>query len=396
MSYMNCISSMIYANDFRIKILNDYPESEVVLVTDIQSSIPLSCLYQPENESNDLLKPSSLKYQWYVTSGTVTITKNCCNWTDFNSGIQSITLKVFQNENNPNHPDKNLLYQETKQFLVPHHINTLAIHEYNNFEIGEYPDPRNESILKDIDEESRNRIVNNIQVFEPPVLFYEVNPDTYFRKIFKNYTLGEFDLDPRFTLLRYPRYISLHKDLFQLIDELETFLHSKKIQFDKLSIIYGYRTPKINNSLDTSINYGTLKEPFSLHMYGKAIDFIIDQDENLVMDDINQDARITFDDGIELANYIAEFETKLIKKKSPLVGGVGLYYHHDYWDRGKYTQSPYIHIDIRGYTRDDGSFIRWIGKDLLNTMKSNNPYPTPVLLPDFPIHMNSSLEQSKN
>ena len=53
---------------------------------------------------------------------------------------------------------------------------------------------------------------------------------------------------------------------------------------------------------------------------------------------------------------------------SDLVGGAGWYYHHDYYQRGEQVaQTPYVHMDVRGYTRPDGSLVRWVGEDALES-----------------------------
>ena len=256
------------------------------------------------------------------------------------------------------------------------------------FPVGLYPDPTDPTDLRKINKSSAARIRNHADKYMPPKYFFKVTPETYKLKIYKEYTLGDFDLDPRFMDLEYPRYIAIHPYILEKLDVLEQLMEADGHTISKFNIIYGYRSPAYNIGSFKSDGDMSLKEPFSTHMYGRAVDFIVDEDNDLVMDDLNGDGQITVADAIRLKEYVDRLDRRLRDEGSDRVGGAGYYIHHDYWERGEYAQSPYVHMDVRGFTSETGTLIRWRGADTAGIGKMMNPYRKKTALPPPAILVN--------
>ncbi len=152
----------------------------------------------------------------------------------------------------------------------------------------------------------------------------------------------------------------------------------------KFKFIYAFRCPAYNRGARSRDGEDTLKSAFSMHMYGKAVDMIVDEDDDLVIDDLNRDGKISVDDAKVLFQLVHKLDKRLREQGSDLIGGRGWYYHHDYYERGDYAQTPYVHMDVRGFTRDDGTLIWWPGKDKIGITKEENPYRVKKPAPPYP------------
>lgn len=105
------------------------------------------------------------------------------------------------------------------------------------------------------------------------------------------------------------------------------------LNFDRFTIMSGYRTPYYNARIGNETGY-------SRHLYGDAMDIYIDQDRNGTMDDVNHDGRVDSHDARFLLTVAASID------ESPqwnwLKGGAGVYHANA-------AHGPYIHVDARGY-----------------------------------------------
>ena len=125
----------------------------------------------------------------------------------------------------------------------------------------------------------------------------------------------------------------------------------------KFRFIYGFRPPAYNLRGDGgSGSEGSLKAPFSMHQYGKAADIVIDDDDDLVLDDLSADGRSDLADARALMKFVDRVDGQYRDRGDPRVGGAGVYGHNDFRRR---KQSPYVHVDVRGFCREDGGLIRW-------------------------------------
>lgn len=227
----------------------------------------------------------------------------------------------------------------------------------DGFRIGRYLDP--------LDPVVRQKYPNSWALihpekFQPPRAFYLVDAASRNLPISPHLILGDYDLDfPWFTLGKR-QYIALDCRLVQKYEDVIAELNRAGLRGDKVKIIYGFRPPSYN--LTQMENDGTkaLKAPFSFHQYGQAVDFILDADGNDQLDDLDGDGRITVRDAAKLVHHVNVLDRRYRDQEIPLFGGAGIYDHHDFWERP--VQSPYVHMDVRGFLNENGTLIRWPAK----------------------------------
>ena len=73
-----------------------------------------------------------------------------------------------------------------------------------------------------------------------------------------------------------------------------------------------------------------------------------------------QDDLANTEDGTVLESVERIAPTELMGRVRDLLGGAGVYHRHDIPDRE--IQTPYIHIDTRGFADAAGKPVRWVGK----------------------------------
>lgn len=239
--------------------------------------------------------------------------------------------------------------------VTPSHL--LRDGVIDGFMIGEYLDLRSSATLQRYGGEAV-WIRLHPEVYLPPDGFYKVTAENKDLPISKHFTLGTFAMDYPWYSLGFPQYIALDYGLVEKLEALIVLMEADGYPASDFSLIYGFRSPAFNlGTLEEDREY-TLKVPFSLHQYGKAVDLVIDHNHDLVMDDLNSDGRVDIHDAAVIMHYVNILDRRYREKGSRLVGGAGLYERHDF--RGR-VQSPYIHIDVRGFTNERGELIRWPG-----------------------------------
>lgn len=377
-------SGNVNVGQVSIEILNpkEEIESEVVLVT--TENQPIELRYKLNDQINvpSGYRKSFPKMDWFVSSGTIQETGNTLKWSKSESGLQTVIISGNV-ELTPTSSGKKITipFEAAKQFLIPEYVPDISSGMVNGFKVGKYPDPIDPADLKN--SSVPETVKKQAKHYQPPKLYYEVTPDTYFKKIYRDYTLGEFDLNPSFSPLTYPRYIALHPGILEKMGLLEDSMRDQGVKLSKFKLIYGFRSPEYNLGAIAEDDDKTLKSPFSMHMYGKAVDFIVDEDDDMRIDDLNQDGDITVEDARTFREYIRKVDMQLLAQQSELVGAGIVYFHHDYYERGEYIQSPYVHMDTRGYVRDDGTLI-YLDVSQKIELDKNNPYRLKKPLPKSP------------
>jgi len=226
----------------------------------------------------------------------------------------------------------------------------------DGFRIGRYLNPADPKVQKEFDL-SHSWAMIYPEKFLPPRFFYLVDEESRDLPISAHLHLGDFALDYPWFSLGKRQYIALDYGLVRKIEDLIEELDKAGLPGEKIRFIYGFRPPSYNIGRIESDGRKSLKAPFSFHQYGKAVDFILDADNDLRLDDLDGDGRITVRDAGVLVHYVNVLDRKYRDRAVPLYGGAGIYDHHDFWERP--VQTPYVHMDVRGFLDEEGRLIRW-------------------------------------
>ena len=362
-----------------IQCVNNTFQSDVLFVTDVDHPLKFRLEANVTPPAPQGYLPAPTEYRWTATSGTVDPRESLAEWNEPSPGLQEIRVSgkfkylapqptsFFSSKK----PDIEIPFEASMKCLVPLKVDSVKDGKVNGFVVGAYPDPTDPEDLKNSSNPAM--VKAHADVYQEPSLFYPITPETYRLKIFKDYTLGDFDLDPRFKSLTYPRYLVIDPRILRKIDLLETLVRNSGVKLSKFKIFYGYRSPDYNLGSREDDGGKTLKSGFSTHMYGLAVDILIDENDDLVLDDLDGDGKTTYKDAKVLLGYVNQLDQMLLENGSDLVGGAGWYPHHDFWERGEYVQSPYVHFDARGYAHGK-NLVRWVGKDTISILKKKDPY----------------------
>ena len=166
--------------------------------------------------------------------------------------------------------------------------------------------------------------------YERPKGFIKLSDTNGSLWVSDHYRMKDFqcklDGTTKFLILRTEALVKL--EILQ--HELET---SHGFDFNRFTIMSGYRTPYYNSKIGNETGY-------SRHLYGDAMDIYIDDDGDGNMDDVNRDGRIDTSD----ARFILKVAERIDNSPewSWLKGGAGVYHANS-------AHGPYIHVDARGY-----------------------------------------------
>lgn len=174
------------------------------------------------------------------------------------------------------------------------------------------------------------RPLRGLRVYEPPRGFVEVTRDNESTPVSPSYRLGEF-------LAKQggddPRYLVLRPRLLIKLEMIGTALRAHGLDFEKFTIMSGYRTPYYNRAI------GNVQ--YSRHVWGGAADIYIDRaprDGN--MDDLDGNGRVDKADARWLWDFIDRMKRE--GRFGDLVGGLGLY-------DANAARGPFVHVDVRGF-----------------------------------------------
>jgi len=344
-------------------------QGEVVFVTDTSrpQRIEIETVSQPEPPVGYPLAPTRVNTQWSAQEGRIEETGEsaACWYPPEREGVLTVTVEreAVYEPFSTRKPTRVYRGRAAIRFLVPRVVERIVGGKINGFPVGQYPNPDDPRDLAAAS--TPNRIRRHQEAYQPPIYWYRVDESTKDLMITRDYRLGDFDLDPRFRPMPYPHYIAIDPNVLLKLDALKKRMNRDGYGIKRFDLIYGFRSPYYNLSEYEKDGETSLKSSFSVHMYGKACDIVVDRDGDLVMDDLNKDGTIDIHDAEVILAYVNEMDHEYIRKGSPLVGGAGVYPHHDFWERGEVAQSPYIHIDVRGFADEQGLPIRWRGKNTL-------------------------------
>lgn len=252
----------------------------------------------------------------------------------------------------------NIAKTASVSFLSPTYYEKFQNGRIEGFEIGEYPDPMDPKVFSKYNASESEWPKKHPSIYARPRSFYKVTRENIDIRISRTLSLRFFAMDYDWLRAGFPQYIALAPRLVQKIEDLLDVCHEFGLKVDHFTPIYGFRSPAFNlGTLQRDGSY-SLKAPFSQHQYGRAADLIVDQDGDLAMDDLNHDGKIDMWDAGELMKCVNVLDRRYrAQGKIEMVGGAGMYSRHDFVERK--VQSPYVHMDVRGFLREDGAFIRW-------------------------------------
>lgn len=239
----------------------------------------------------------------------------------------------------------------TLRVISPSPASLLRNGQIDGFKIGDYLSPTGPGVRK------TTYAAIHPEKFLPPRAFYLVDDTTRRVRISRHLRLGDFAMDYPWFSLGKRQYVALDYGLVRKFEDLIDEMNRAGLPGDKFCIIYGFRPPAYNTDRINQDGDESLKAPFSMHQYGKAIDFVLDADGDLKMDDLDGDGKVTVRDTGPVMHCVNVLDRRYRSQHVPLYGGAGIYDHHDFWERP--VQSPYVHVDTRGFLDEEGALIRW-------------------------------------
>ncbi len=218
--------------------------------------------------------------------------------------------------------------------LVQFPFNASTQSAVEGYPIGVYPDESAPSVGEPV--------ASHRDAYRPPKFMVKVTPLNEHLYVSEHFTLGDFSRPDE---KGKTRFIALQYPLLRRLERIIDLLNEGGKRVDHLTILRGYISPLEKDRLERE---GVSLSDFSRFLYGDAVAFIVDQDGDKKMDDLNGDGRIDIADAEFLADIAEQAEVE-----SKLPGGIGVYSN---FTDPFFQNTPYIQVDTRGW-RSRWSFI---------------------------------------
>jgi len=234
--------------------------------------------------------------------------------------------------------ERNILGTFVFHFLVMYPFDRDGPGVIEGYPIGIYPNEESE--------EARDPVASHRKAYTPPEYFVKITPEIAAVPISEHFTLGDFSPESDKDKIHF---IALDPSLVQKLEELIRGLQGKGIELNGLKILRGYLSP---NEVERLKRKGIDVATFSRSIYGDSAIFIIDEDDDGIMDDLNSDGAVNRADMAIVAEVVESLEDK-----NRNYGGLGIYFQ---FKDPVHKDTPCFQIDSRGWRS------RW-GMDLYET-----------------------------
>jgi Peptidase M15 len=182
----------------------------------------------------------------------------------------------------------------------------------NGYRIGAYP----------------SRLLRNNLIYRHPEGFIEVTKENQDTLVSPHFKLRQFLCKQEGD---FPKYLVLNELLLLKLETLLEKVNEMGYPCDTFHVMSGYRTPYYNKAL------GNVK--YSLHQWGRAADIFIDKDKDGLMDDLNEDRKVDYQDAAVLQNTVDNMQAE--RQYHAFLGGLGVY-------DSTASHGPFVHVDVRG------------------------------------------------
>jgi hypothetical protein len=171
---------------------------------------------------------------------------------------------------------------------------------------------------------------NQLPIYKPPSGFIEVTEENQETRLSPHFKLKQFLTKQKGG---YPKYVVLRERLLLNLEMILERVNERGYKASTFNILSGYRTPNYNKLI------GNVK--YSRHVWGGAADIFIDENPgDGMMDDLNRDGKINYQDAAILYDIIDEMYGRPWYK--PFIGGLGMY-------EKTASHGPFVHVDVRGF-----------------------------------------------
>lgn len=196
----------------------------------------------------------------------------------------------------------------------------------NGINLGTYRDPRRSGTQK---------VNENPDAYAPPTHFIELTDETEGMHLVAGRQAGEFIIRDSESGERHTPYLPVNTDLLEAVEALDQVVALYFPEAARMRIISGFRTPLHNRRIGSGA--------FSRHVYGDAIDIVIDLTGDARMDDLTGSGSAGREEGLLL---VAIME-RLMANGRMSVGGLGVYT----FARGvsQNGHAVTVHVDLRGH-----------------------------------------------
>ena len=195
------------------------------------------------------------------------------------------------------------------------------------YPIGLYPNEKAENV--------REPVLSHRDAYSPPQYFIKVTPENASAPISRHFTLGNFS--PASDKGKV-NFIALNPSLVKRLEDLISALQEKGVKVTTLTILRGFMTP---NQVELLRRKGLEIAQFTRTIYGDSAIFIIDENNDGIMDDLTGDGKVDQEDFEVIAGIMTRLEDG-----AKLFGGLG--FSKNFKDPG-YRDTPNIQIDTRGW-----------------------------------------------